>query len=74
MEDFQLSLSFSKEFETIENILSNDLDENAIKEVDKMTELLETYTQLVNTTNERLERYVMFVSMFLCYLSSSQDT
>jgi len=71
MEDFQPSSSFSKEFE---NILSNDLDENAIKEIDKMTELLETYTQLVNTTNERLERYVMFVSKFLCYMSCSQDT
>jgi len=71
MEDFQLSSSFIREFE---NILSNDLDESAIKEIDKMTELLETYTQLVNTTNERLERCVIYVSKFLCYMSCSQDT
>ena len=63
MEDFQPSSSSSKEFEKIENILSNDLDENSIKEIDKMTELLETYTQHVNMTNERLERCVVHVTV-----------
>lgn len=46
----------SKEFERIEEILSNELNEDAIKEIDKMTNMLEVYTAQVNTTNERLER------------------
>jgi len=73
MEDFQPSSSFSKEFKKIENILSNDLDEHSIKEIDKMTELLETYTQHVNSANERLERCVQ-VTVALCNMLCTQDT
>lgn len=46
----------SKEIERIEEILSNDLNEDAIKEIDKMTDVVEAYTEQVNITNERLER------------------
>lgn len=46
----------SKEFERIEEILSGELNENTIKEIDKMISVLEAYTKQVNTTNARLER------------------
>jgi len=46
----------SKEFERIEEILSNELNEDTIKEIDKMTSLLEAYTEKVNITNVRLEK------------------
>lgn len=48
----------SKEFERIEEILSNEPNEDIVKEIDKMTNMLEAYTAQVNTTNERLERWV----------------
>ena len=47
----------SKEFERIEEILSNELNEDTIKEIDKMTSLLEAYTEKVNITNVRLEKW-----------------
>lgn len=46
----------SKEIERVEEILSNELNEDVIKEIDKMTGVLETFTEQVNTANERLER------------------
>ena len=46
----------SKEFERIKEMLSSELNEDAIKEIDKMTNILEAYIAQVNTTNERLER------------------
>ena len=46
----------SKEFERIKEILSNEMNEDTIKEIDKMTSVLEAYTEQVNITNERLER------------------
>ena len=46
----------SKEFERIKEILSNEMSEDTIKEIDKMTSVLEAYTEQVNITNGRLER------------------
>lgn len=46
----------SKEFERIKEILSNEMNEDTIKVIDKMTSVLEAYTEQVNITNGRLER------------------
>ena len=57
----------SKEFERIKQILSNELNEDAIKEIDKMTKVLEAYTDQVNTTNERLERFACYQKFALYF-------
>lgn len=46
----------SKEFERLKEILSNEINDDTIKEIDMMASMLEKYTEQVNTTNERLER------------------
>ena len=46
----------SKEFERIKEMLSNEINEDTIKEVDKMISVLKAYTEQVNTANVRLER------------------
>lgn len=46
----------SEEVERIQKILSNEWNEDSIKEIDEMTRILEVYTEQVNATNVRLER------------------
>ena len=68
-----------EEFERIKQILSNELNEDTIEEIEKMTKVLEAYTDQVNITNERLERlacyptvcHVFQVFLLIEYLKSS---